>query len=155
MILPAAVQFYDVVVFFHIAAVVLAFGPTFAYPVFFSVAARTNPAALATVGRGVLTWDRTAGTLGMLLILVTGLYLTSDRWDFGDFFVSWGFAAIILLFGVVHGFFIPNARRYVQAVEAGREDEAQAVAGRLNVMGPIAGLAVILTIYVMTAKPFL
>jgi small-conductance mechanosensitive channel len=91
----------------------------------------------------------------MVLILATGLYLTADRWEFGDFFVSWGMLAIILLFGVVHGFFIPNTRRYVEAVEGGREQEAEAIVARMNVMGPVAALAVILTIYVMTAKPFL
>jgi len=31
----------------------------------------------------------------------------------------------------------------------------QAIAGKQRVVGPIAGIVVILTIYVMTAKPFL
>ena len=35
---PHGVQFYDVVLFFHIGFVVLAFGPTFAYPVFLAIA---------------------------------------------------------------------------------------------------------------------
>lgn len=153
--IAAAVEFYDVIVFFHVLAVVLAFGPTFAYPVFFAVAGRTNPAALPVVGRAVLTWDRSAGTLGMLVILASGIYLTSDRWDFSDFFTSWGMLAIIVLFGMVHGIFIPQTRKFVEAAEAGRDEEAQAFAARLNRAGPIAGLIVVLTIYVMAAKPFL
>jgi hypothetical protein len=150
----AAVQFFDVVLFFHILAVVLAFGPSFAYAVFFAVAARTGPGALPAVGRGVLAWDRGVGTLAMIVILASGIYLTADRFEFGDFFVSWGMAAILLLFALVHGFFIPSTRRYVEAAEAGREEEAQRIADRLNRVGPIAGLVVVLTIYVMTAKPF-
>ena len=153
--IAATVQFYDVVVFLHITAVVLAFGPTYAYAVFFAVAAKGEAAGLAAVGRGVLTWDRTAGTLGMTVILISGLYLTAERFDFSDFFVSWGFAAILVLFGLAHGFFIPTTKRFVAAVEAGRDDEVQELTQRFNVVGPIAGLIVILTIYVMTAKPFL
>jgi uncharacterized membrane protein len=154
--IAASVEFYDVVVFLHITAVVLAFGPTFAYAVFFAVAARGEPAGLAAVGRGVLTWDRSAGTIGMTLIVLSGLYLAGEEpWSFGDFFVSWGLAAILVLFGMAHGFFIPTTKRFVDAVEAGREDEVQALTAKFNVMGPIAGLIVILTIYVMTAKPFL
>lgn len=154
--IAASVQFYDVVVFFHIAAVVLAFGPTFAYAVFFAVAAKDGPPALAGVGRGVLTWDRTAGTIGMTVILASGLYLAGEGpYDFSSFFISWGFAAILVLFGMAHGFFIPTTRRFVAAVEAGRDAEVQELTQRFNVMGPIAGLIVILTIYVMTAKPFL
>ena len=48
----------------------------------------------------------------MVVILVTGLYLAGDRWDFGDFFVSWGFVAILALFGLVHGYFGPRERRH-------------------------------------------
>lgn len=154
--ITASVQFYEVVVFLHITAVVLAFGPTFAYSVFFAVAAKGEPAGLAIVGRGVLAWDRTAGTLGMIVVLLSGLYLAGeDPWSFSDFFISWGFAAILVLLGLAHGFFIPSAKKFVAAVEAGRDGEVEDLTQRFNVVGPIAGLIVILTIYVMTAKPFL
>lgn len=152
--IAAEVQFYDVVVWLHVTAMVLAFGPTFAYAVFFAVAANTNPAALPTVGRGVLAWDRTAGTLGMLVILASGIYLAADRDLFSEFFVSWGLAAILILFGLAHGFFIPTTRKFVDAAEAGRDDEVQALTARFNIVGSLAGLIVILTLYVMTAKPF-
>jgi hypothetical protein len=152
--LVAEVQFYNVVLFFHIAAIVVAFGPTFAYAVFFAVAARDNPAALPTVGKAVLAWDRTAGTIGMLLILATGIYMTVDLDIWSEFFINWGLVAILVLFGLAHGFFIPSTKKFVAAAEAGRDDEVQALTARFNTVGPIAGLLVILTIYVMTAKPF-
>jgi hypothetical protein len=151
----AEVQFYDVIVFFHIAAVVLVFGPTFSYGLFFATAGQTNPAALPTIGRVVVTWSQFAGRIGMLVILASGIYLTDDRWEFGDFFASWGLVAIIGLFLLSEAFFIPTTKRFVEAAEAGRTDEVQAIAARQQIAGPIAGLTVILTIYVMTAKPFL
>jgi Predicted integral membrane protein (DUF2269) len=153
--IAAEVQFYDVVVFFHTLAVVLAFGPTFAYGLFFATAGRTNPAALPTIGRVVVTWSQIATRLGILVILISGLYLTDDRWDFGDFFASWGIIATLILFGMTQFHFIPTTQRFVDAAEAGREDEVAALAGAQQRTGPIAGIIVILTIYVMTAKPFL
>jgi len=154
--ISASVQFYDVVVFVHITAMLLAFGPTYAYAVFFAVAEKTNPAALPTVGRAVLAWDRVAGTLGMLVILASGLYLVADGpWEFSNFYVSWGLAAILVLFGLAHGFFMPTTKKFVAAAEAGRDDEVAKLTKQFNAVGPIAGIIVILTIYVMTAKPFL
>jgi uncharacterized membrane protein len=153
--LAAEVQFYDVVVFLHILAVVLAFGPTFAYGVFFATAGRTNPAALPTIGRAVVTWSQIATRLGIVVILITGLYLVDDRWDFGDFFVAWGIIAALILFAMTQWHFIPTTQRLVEAAEAGRQDEVAAIAGAQQRSGPIAGIIVILTLYVMTAKPFL
>ena len=153
--IAAEVQFYDVVVWLHITAVLLAFGPTFAYGAFFAVAGQTNPAALPTIGRVVVSWSRIATRLGILVILISGLYLTDDRWDFGDFFVSWGLAAVVVLFAMSQWYFIPTTQRFVEAAEAGRSEEVMAIAGQQRKVGPLAGIIVILTLYVMTAKPFL
>lgn len=153
--IAAEVQFYEVTVFFHISAVVLAFGPSFAYGVLFATAAKTNPAALPTIARAVLIWGRTAGRLGMVVILASGIYLVSDRWEWADFFVSWGMAAIIGLLALSELYFNPSTRKFIDACEAGRDGEVQAIAARQSQLGPLAGIIVILTIYVMTAKPFL
>lgn len=162
----AAVQFYDVVVFFHIVAVVIGFGPTFAYAMFAAVAARDGLRSSLTVERAVLQWNMTGTTIGMTVTLLSGLYLVADGpWSFSDFFVSWGFVAILALFGIVHGYFVPRGRRLI----AGLEEEADAatdpkqkrsqaladIDAEVNRMGAVAGVAIILTIYVMTAKPFL
>ncbi len=153
--IAAEVQFYDVVVFFHILAVVFAFGPTFAYGLYFATAGKTNPAALPTIGRVVITWSRIATRLGILVILITGLWLVDDRWEFSDFFTVWGLAAVLVLFAMTQFHFIPSTQKFVEAAEAGRQEEVQRLAGAQQKTGPIAGIIVILTIYVMTAKPFL
>jgi uncharacterized membrane protein YciS (DUF1049 family) len=161
--IATAVQFYDVVTFFHIAAVVIAFGPTFAYGVFSAVAEREGGASFPTVGRAILIWNRTGTTLGMVLILLTGIYLVADGpFDLSTFFVSWGFVAILVLFGMVHGYFIPHTRRQVERAERDLAKPEGKLSPEFGVMsaqvarvGSLAGLIVILTIYVMTAKPFL
>lgn len=166
MLATASVQFYDVVVFLHILAVVIGFGPTFAYAMFAAVAAREGLHGTLAVERAILRWNTTGTTIGMTVILLTGLYIAADRWSFGDFFVSWGVVAILALFGIVHGYFLPRERRMIAMLE----DEAEAAVGNRSAvpsprvdainaeverMGIVAGIAIILTIYVMTAKPFL
>ena len=49
MIPVAEVQFYDVVLFFHILAVVLGFGPTFAYSAFIAIAGKDGGRAVPAV----------------------------------------------------------------------------------------------------------
>jgi len=116
--IATAVEFYNVVVFVHVLAVVVGLGPTFAYGAFLAVAGREGGAALPTVGRAVMLWDRTANTIGLVVILLTGLYLVSDGpWELSDFFVSWGLVTILFLFGMVHGYFIPKTRALVEAAE--------------------------------------
>ena len=153
--IAAAVQFYDVVVWLHVVAMLLAFGPTFAYGAFFAAAGQSNPAALPTIGRVVIAWSRIATRLGILLILITGLYLADDRWDFGDFFIAWGIVAVLVLFAMNQFYFTPTTQRFVDAAEGGRQEEVMLIASQQRKVGPLAGIIVILTIYVMTAKPFL
>jgi hypothetical protein len=160
--IAAAVQFYDVVTWVHITAVVIAFGPTFAYGAFATIAEREGGAAFPAVGRAILLWSRTGTNIGMIFILLSGIYLAADRWEFSDFFVSWGFIAIIVMFGLVHGYFNPRTREQIDLAERdlaqpGGElsDEFTSISPQVAKVGSFAGVLVILTIYIMTAKPFL
>src|SRR4051794_4031190 len=161
-----AVTFYSVVLWLHISAVVLAFGPTFAFGLYIALAQRKYPRAIPAVIETQTMIVRSMTTIGALVILITGFYLTGKHWEMSDFFVIWGLLAIIALLGLSHGFFIPNDRQALRAakrdidaagptgeVELGREFND--ISSRSARLGPVAGLIVILTIYVMTAKPFL
>ena len=160
-----AVQFYDVVLWLHIAAVVVGFGSTFAYAVILAVAQKSDPRSLPGVLAGIAANDRTVVTIGAIIVLVTGLYLTIDAWEFSEFFIAWGVIAVLLLLGLSHGYFLPNgkkasaaARRDIDRAGTGEVEfgpEFNDTSGKLAKMGTFAGLAVLLTVYVMTAKPFL
>ena len=161
-----AVAFYDVVVWLHISGVVLAFGPTFAFGIYFAVGARKHPRGIPAILESQIAISRSLVTLGGILVLLTGLYLAADVWEFSDFFIGWGILAIIVLLGLTHGFFMPNDMRALKLAKrdidaAGPTGDYQPsqefmdVAGRNARMGPIAGLIIIVTIYVMAAKPFL
>lgn len=161
----AAVEFFDVIRWVHISAVVIAFGPTFAYGIFFTVTQKRDPRSMPAVLQAISTVDRSLVTIGGAVVLATGIYLTIDRFSFGDVFVNVGLLAVIVLLGLTHGFFLPTYRRAGAAVA---RDIEQAGAGEVKLstefdrltrraaqVGTLASLIVIVTIYFMTAKPFL
>ena len=161
----AEVQFYDVVVWLHVSAVVVGFGPTFAFGIYAAVMQRNHPRSIPAMLEAQSAVVRTLVTIGMVVILASGIYLAADRWEFSDFFVIAGLVAILVLFALAHGFFEPNDRRAKELAERDIEaagagdvelsDEFNTVSGRSARVGALAGLIVILTIYMMAAKPFL
>jgi uncharacterized membrane protein len=161
--MPLAVTGYEIGLFLHLAAVVLAFGPTFGFAFFQVVTERTNP-------RGVpAMWRATEATTNYLLTpagavaLLAGLYLVGEAWDFADLFVNVGLIAIVLLLGLAHGFFNPQGRKAIALAErdiaaagAGEvtlSDEYWAVSKRIAQVGTLAGIVILATIFFMVVKP--
>jgi uncharacterized membrane protein len=152
---------YKIGLFLHILAVVLAFGPTFGYAFFFSVTTqfpRATPAILA----GIQKTDRYLVNPGMIVLLLAGIYLLADGpWEAGDAFISVGFLAIVVLFGLQHAFFGPQVRKAKELAERDLEsgdalsEEFVAVGDRIGKVGTLAGLIVAVTIFFMAYKPFL
>jgi hypothetical protein len=154
---------YKIVLFLHILAMVLAFGPTFGYALFFSVAPQ-YPRAAPAILAGVQKCDRYLVTPGMVVLLLAGIGLLSasdGAWDTSDVFVAVGFVAIIALFGLQHGFFRPQTLKAKELAERDLKagdtlsPEFEALGGRIGNVGKLAGLIVVVTIFFMTYKPFL
>jgi uncharacterized membrane protein len=161
--MPAAVTGYEIGVFVHIAAIVLAFGPTFGFAFFQAVTERTNPRGVPTMWRATETASNFLVTPAAILALASGLYLTIDAWDFADLFVNVGLIAIIVLLGLVHGFFNPRGRKAIELADrdiaaAGTgevtfSDEYWAVSKQIAQVGTLAGIIILVTIFFMTVKP--
>jgi uncharacterized membrane protein len=154
---------YRIGLFFHILAVVLAFGPTFGYAFFFSVAPQF-PRAVPAILAGVQRVDRYLVNPGMVILLIAGIYLLSASggvWDGSDAFIVVGFVAIFALFGLQHGFFQPQVRKAKALaehdLEAGDElsPEFEAISQRIGQVGTLAGVIIIVTVFFMTYKPFM
>jgi hypothetical protein len=153
---------YKIFLFFHILAVVVAIGPTFAYGILFSVLPsypRSAPALIA----GMRRIDRYFVNPGMIVILVAGILLiatSSSVWG-GQFFIVWGFIAIIALFGVQHGFFAPQMEQLQEIADrdAAAGDtlspEFDALSQKIAQVGAATGLLIVVTIFIMAYKPFL
>ena len=107
---PDTISFYNIVVFIHIMAAIVAFGVTFAYPIVDAILHR--PGNLKHLG----WWHRVQGELGGKLItlsasvvLLAGLYMSAaGPYDFGKTFVSIGIVIIVVLLGVGGAFFAPT-----------------------------------------------
>lgn len=154
---------YKIGLFLHILAVVLAFGPTFGYAFFFSVAPQ-YPQATPAILAGVQKVDKYLVNPGMVVLLLAGIYLltaSDGAWETSDAFVGIGFLAIFALFGLQHGFFQPQTRKAKELAERDLKagdtlsPEFEAVSQRIGQVGGIAGVIVVVTIFFMTYKPFL
>jgi uncharacterized membrane protein len=154
---------YKIALFLHILAVVLAFGPTFGYAFFFSVAPQ-YPQATPAILAGVQKVDKYLVNPGMIVLLLAGIGLLSASdgvWDGSDAFVVVGFIAIIALFGLQHGFFQPQTRKAKGLAERDLKagdtlsPEFEALSQRIGQVGGLAGIIVVVATFFMTYKPFM
>lgn len=155
----ATITDYSVGLFLHILAVVLAFGPTFAYGIIFSVMP-DHPRSAPALFEAIRKTDRYLVDPGMIVVLLAGIYLMAEgNWDGSEAFIAVGFVAILALFGLQHAFFRPQGRKAQELAErdlkAGDSfsPEFEEISRRLGTVGPIAGLIVVVTIFFMVVKP--
>jgi uncharacterized membrane protein len=160
---PLAASAYEIVLAVHIMAVVLAFGWTFALPIMFRVARDHAPRDLATIHRIEYTSMRLLLNPALLVILAAGIFLASDGHHWSQFFVQWGLAVVVVIGALAGAVTIPTAKH---AEEAALED-LQAAGGsdpepgarylalvrRLNLVGSLLWLLVLVTILFMVVKP--
>jgi hypothetical protein len=154
--------FYDFVVFVHILAVVLAFGVTFSYPLADALLMRPeNRRHLAGFHRFQAFVGKRMIFPFAGLVLLAGLYLgfESPQWDFGTWWVDWGLVAIIAILALGATLFQPTEEAIIPIIDrdiaaAGDGEvvlspEYLALAKKLNTFGPITGILIISTVFVM------
>ncbi len=153
---------YEIVMAFHIMAVVIAFGVTFAYPVMFAVATRRYPDSLPVLHRVEYMTERLLVNPALLVVLIAGIFLASDGHHWSEFFVQWGLGTVVVIGAVLGAVMIPTSKRAEElavrdlaAAGAAPEQssEYQALVGRLAVVGTLLSLLVLITILFMTVKP--
>jgi hypothetical protein len=154
---------YKIALFFHILAVVVAFGPTFGYALVLSAGnqlPRATPALLA----GVQRVDRYLVNPGMAILLIAGVVLMVDGnnvWSGSDFFIVWGWIAIIALFALQHAYFQPAVRKAAALADRDLKQgdaigpEFEALSRQYGQVGTIAGVLIVVTVFFMVYKPFM
>lgn len=162
---PNTLSFYNVVVFIHISAAMIAFGATFAYPIVDAVLRRPgNLHHLAWWNQVRVELGRKLITSAATVLLIAGIYLAAaGPYSFSDTFVSIGMVILVALLGVGGAFFAPTerkaaelAQRDISASEGGEvrlSAEYQALSSRLNTVGIIFGVLVLVAVFVMVIKP--
>ncbi len=162
--LPAAIRFYDVVLFVHVASAVIAFGVTFAYPIMHVVAQRSDPRSLPYLYRVQTLIGTRLITPAATLVLLAGIYLVADGpYELSTGWISGAFAILIVLLGLGGAFFTPTERkllaiaeRDVAAAGAGEvtlSAEHAALARRLALGGQLSSLLVLVALFLMVVRP--
>jgi hypothetical protein len=162
-----AVTFYTFVLAVHIAAIVIAFGITFAYPVMYAVGIRAEPRSMPGLHRIQDSVGKFVISPFMGLALLAGIYLAAKLHSFSDFYVQWGIAVIVILGALGGAFFAPRERRLAELAERDIKAAGQSMPGtgeivfseeykqlrtlvfRVNV---VASALILLSIYFMTAQ---
>jgi hypothetical protein len=158
-----SIQFFDVVLFVHVAAAVVAFGATFAYPFFQAVVERTSPRSVPAMWRAMHTSDTYLVIPGAIVLLAAGIYMTIDRFDFGFLFITAGLAGWVALLLLGALYFGPSEKRLAELAE---RDIAAAGDGEVELsaeyrelskgyerIGALAGLLIVIVVFFMTVKP--
>jgi high-affinity Fe2+/Pb2+ permease len=148
------VTLYDLVLWLHVTAVVVAFGALFAYPIFLAVNARAPIDRRSGLHRAQIAFSQRVTGPAIGVILLAGIYLATDAelWD-----QAWVGISLLLLF-VIAGLGSTVLRKGEEALEATADagDEpgySRALAGvRRWVLITLALIVVVL--FLMTTKPF-
>lgn len=148
-----AILFYDVVLFVHIVAVVLAFGVTFTYPVVYAVAARSDWEQRAALHSIVQRIGRTYISYGLLVVVLTGAYLASDRDYWSEPWVGGPLLIAIIIGGLGGGYLGPREVRLARAADSRDEGEYRALLKPVRLASTSVSLLVIVAIFLMTTKP--
>ena len=161
MLIPA-VTFYTFVLAVHIAAIVIAFGVTFAYPVMYAVGIRAEPRSMPGLHRIQDAVGKRVISPFMGLALLAGIYLASKLHAWSDFYVQWGLGVIIVVGALGGAFFSPRERRLAALAErdvtasgdgeVAFSEEYQALRRQVLMVGLTANALILLTIYFMTAQ---
>jgi hypothetical protein len=162
--MPLAIYFYDVVVAVHVAAIVIAFGVTVAFPLIDAQIRRLAPQSMPVWHHIVATINGKFITPAMAVALFAGIYAAQDRDLMGKSWVGVPFAILIVLFGLVGAFFTPQSRKLADlagrdvAASSGAADvtwsaEYDAAYKRVATVGTVAGLLILVAIFFMVAKP--
>ena len=159
-----AISTYEISIFLHITAVVVGFGATFAEAIMFPVAMRLDPRNLPYVHALQLAINRYMATPALAVVLLTGLYqVGKGDWSFGDFWISGTFLIVLVIGGLLGGYFIPADRKLARQAEeelaAGgggpvtMSESYLAAARREGQIGSLVGFLLVLAIFLMVTKP--
>ena len=155
---------FEVSLFLHITAVVVGFGATFAESIAFPVAMKLDPRHLPYVHALQLAINRRLATPALLIVLVTGLYQVDEAgYGFGDAWVSASFLIVIVIGGLLGGYFVPTDRRLLTMVQGEVDaagggpvtlsEEYQRQARVEGMVGALTGVLLVVAIFLMVVKP--
>lgn len=168
MSLPLAVSSFEISLFLHITAVMVGFGATFAEAIMFPVAMKVGVRHLPYVHRLQLAINQWLATPALVVVLATGIFQVTDQDAFGfdQFWIGAAMLIVLVIGGLLGGYFIPADRKLGPMVEREIEaagdreltlddlsDEYQREGRREGMIGALTGLLLVVAVYLMVMKP--
>jgi hypothetical protein len=150
----AAIRFYDVVLWLHITAVVVAFGALFAYPVFLAVNAGRPIALRASLHHAQIAFSKRVTGPAIGVILLAGVYLATDGHYWSKPWVSGPFILLLVIAGLGATVLRRGEEKLAATAEAGEEAEYAAALAQVRTWTYVTLALIVVTIFIMTAKPF-
>ena len=160
--LITAVAFWQVILAVHIAAVVIAFGVVFTYPLFAVVPTRLDRHAVPSFHRLQQRLGRKMVNPGLTLVLLAGIYLATDLHQWHSFYTQWGVGVVIVIGGLEGSLVIPREGRLAELAERDLADggggdasfsaEYQSMARQVRIAGVAISLLVLVTVYLMSVQ---
>jgi uncharacterized membrane protein len=143
----------------HIAIAIVAFGPTFTFPIWTAMARKAGgPVVPYAVGTVKLVFERVIVPLAVVMPFTGVLLIYQSSWDLWR--EGWLVAGIVLytiMFTIGVGLGLPNVRRMLALMAAGpgpnEMTEIQARANRQKLFGYTNNVLVLAIVYLMVAKP--
>ena len=163
--IPDELSFYNLVVFLHIASLVVGLGVIFTYPVFLRIGLSRDPRGLPYLHRVQDVLGTRVIAAGLAGLLITGIYLAAEGpFDFGDLFVGVGILVVVLnlVLGVLYfarkgGRLLALAERDI-AASAGKPNPVMSreyvdLARQIELVGYVSAGTVLLALMLMVFKP--
>lgn len=153
---------YRIMLFLHVAVVIVTIGATFAFPFLQAFAERSGVGATRFVMQFLVRIERMLVIPGSVVLTLFGVALIFDDGSgYKDDFPAWLSAAIPLFIIVVIVDLLVQQRQVKAAIAAldGVPDEAPlpaayaAIGKRIQMVGGLEGLAIVVIIFLMTYKP--
>jgi hypothetical protein len=156
----ASITALSISVWIHVTAALVGFGATFAEAVTFPVAMKLDRRHLPYIHKLQLFINQRLATPALVVILITGFYQVSKGdFSFGDFWISGTFAIVIILGGLLGGYFVPTDRRLFDMVTKDLAEKGEpspeylAAVQREGLIGTISGVLVVAALFLMITKP--
>jgi len=148
------IRFYDVVLWLHITAVVTAFGALFAYPVFLAVNVKAPIAQRTNFHRLQIAFSRRITGPAIGVILLAGVYLATDADLWSEPWVTVPFVLLFVIAGLGATLLRRGEESLVTTSEAGDEAGYANALATVQTWTYVTLALIVITIFLMTAKPF-
>jgi hypothetical protein len=149
-----AVSFYDVVLWVHITSVVTAFGALFAYPMFLMVNANAPIGQRAHLHRLQIVFSKRVTGPAIGVILVAGVYLATDHDLWSKAWVTVPFVLLLVIAGLGSTVLRRGEEKLIETAEAGDDAGYASTLATVRTWVWVLLALIVITIFVMTAKPF-